>query len=250
MKKKDALHPMKMLSIRLTLFVIFPLSIVPLNFVAGQPQTPASKNEINVLIESSQPDVRKVAINSILTLMNSDTSWAVEIMLRGLHFEDNFLSYTKDKSEKSVMIGWENIQKLVRDLAQIAESSPELLKNIIPSLSHDKKIWAKISLGYQKDESVHEYIKNLILNFDSGSLFQRAMAIESIASYKNDADISVFLAVVDTIDNKNALVPFKSYSHQTGFYPTRNVALRQLWKLGFRSEFDSTGNVIFKRKNN
>jgi hypothetical protein len=148
----------------LTYSLIFSF-FIPLNLSqSDNPKEEMSlkKEQIQRLIKSPQVTDREKGANLVLNAIDFDTVWAVQTILDGLLFEENYLKESKKLHARYVYTSWDIIQRYNRDLAFLGSNSAAAIGSIYESSNRDKNKWAVIALGYQKEETVHDELRNII----------------------------------------------------------------------------------------
>ncbi len=206
--------------------------------------TKLSKSEIEELIEQPNPAERDKGVKALLNAADSDTAWAVKMILAGIRVEEEYLANSKEYYFRDVYISYYNLQKYVRDLGFLGTGSIELIQNLADSLSPDQKPWANIALGYNRVPSVHEILRDLIIK--GPNPLHKAMAAEAIAAYDDEADVTI---LYNAFREKGNSMDWKVVgSDISGFDPVAMATQKSLEQLGYKIDVNSWNLDLIKLK--
>jgi len=231
----------------LTYSLIFSF-FIPLNLSQSdnlEEEMSLKKEQIQRLIKSPQVTDREKGANLVLNALDFDTVWAVQTILDGLLFEENYLKESKKLHARYVYTSWDIIQKYNRDLAFLGSNSAAAIGSIYKSSNRDKNKWAIIALGYQKEETVHDELSNIIN--ENSSIFLTAMALDAISNYGDPSDIPVIQSVFYNTDDKRYTVEFLPDGSILGFDPVIQIGMQSMKKLGYSVWWDADGIPIFSK---
>jgi hypothetical protein len=211
------------------------LSFYQISFAdQGLSDTIFTKTEIEQSIESPQSLQRNTAAKEILNIVDFDTTWAFHTIIHGIQVEQNYLQRSGEIGSSYVLTSFENILNYVRNLGFLGSHSPSSLKNFGENLPPDQKIWVLIARGYQKDETVHDRLREIAAG--KGNPLQKAMAVEAISHYKDTLDIPILVDAA--LDNENS-IDWLGGGDLPGFNPVAGAGVRALRKMGYILEWDS-----------
>lgn len=225
-------------------FVVYLLIVLSTKVIAEEKQyeTPLSKSKIEDLIQRLIPEEREKGAKAVLDAIDSDTSWAVNTILTGIRVEEEYLANSREYYSRDVYIAYYNFQKYVRDLALLGLNSAGLLQTLTDTLSSDQKTWAKIALGYGKDPTFHEELRQMITG--SPNVLHKAMAAEAIAAYEDESDVEILHQAflegnsIDWKTTDGSCIP--------GFSPVAIAAHSSLEKLGYTIDLHSLNLDLIK----
>ena len=186
-----------------------------------------TRAEIEGTIQNPTSSQRSIAANAILKAVDSDTSWAFNTIINGIQIEQDYLKRSTEINSRYVWNSWWNIQKYVRDLALLGSHSPASLRDFGEYLPPDQKIWVLIARGYQKDEAVHDKLREIAAG--KGNPLQKAMAVEVISQYKDTADIPILVDAA--LDSENS-IDWAGGGDLPGFNPVAGAGVRGLREMG------------------
>jgi len=167
----------------------------------GKSDTILTKTEIERLIESPQSLQRNTAAKAILNTVDFDTTWAFVTIIHGIQVEQDYLQRSGEIGSSYVLTSFENILNYVRDLGFLGSHSPASLRDFGEKLPPDQKTWVLIAGGYQKDETIHDKLREIAAG--KGNPLQKAMAVEAISQYKDTSDISILVDAA--LDSENSI---------------------------------------------
>lgn len=200
----------------------------------GKLDTKFTKAEIRQLIDAPRSDQRQEAAKSILNAVDFDTTWAFETIIKGIQIEQNYLGPSKEINQGSFWTSWRNIQKYVRDLAFLGSYSAASLRDFGENLPPNQKTWVLIAEGYQKNEILHDQLREIVA--EKGNPLQKAMAVEAISQYKDTSDIPILINAA--LDHENS-IEWAPESDIPGFNPVAEAGSKALWEMGYILEWDS-----------
>ena len=220
--------------------------------IANNIDTPTTTiADIEELAKSPNWLDRNTAAKQLIHISFEDTSKVVELIVKGIKREisnpssDSMQTSTfLSDSERILMTYFDNLVKLGKPINK-------LLLSLNDSLKGDEIFWIKLALGYLKEETVHDEIKNILLNNPNPTL--RIAAVRSLAQYNDSADTEVYiLALSDpyqvTYRSDHGDVKEGEYYQVLSIYPIRSYSVSELAKRGIIVEQDSNGNYIVKDK--
>jgi len=140
------------------------------------------------------------------------------------------------------------LRQYVFNLVELGPSITSLLYSYLDSLSGDVRNWIIIVLGFDKQQSVHEELRLLLLNNPNPNL--RSMAARALSQYADSSDIEVF---------KKALSDPHKITYQSDHitetqgntrtvYPVHSEAAAALREMGYVITVDSSGVFTIKGK--
>ena len=193
-----------------------------------------TKAEIEQFINAPRSDQRQKAAESILSAVDFDTTWAFETLIKGIQIEQEFLERSQEINSSYVWASWHFIQKYIRDLALLGSYSSGSLNDFGENLPPNQKTWITIARGYQKDEMIHDKLREIIA--EKGNPPQRTMAVEAISQYKDTSDISILVDAEMAQDNT---IYWAGDSDLPGFNPVVLACRNALNEMGYVLEWDS-----------
>jgi len=203
-----------------------------------------TKAEIGQIIESPNSLQRNTAAKAILSTVDSDTTWAFETIIHGIQIEQDYLQRSHELNSSYVLTSFENIKNYVRDLGLLGSHSPASLKEFGENLPLNQKTWVLIARGYQKDETLHDKLREVAAG--KGNPLQKAMAVEAISQYKDTSDIPILVDAV--LDRENAIY-WAGESDLPGYNPVAERAVIALREMGYVLEWDSQKfKAVLKKK--
>ena len=231
-------------------FLVVLFSISYANFVAwGQSPIPQNAGEKSVIENLSISPAWNDRYRAAFLIQSStclDIAWAIETIVNGIQIEVANPSSSKMRPGSYATNSERVLQKYVEALVHFGPPITASLHARKDTLSGDLKNWIIISLGFLKDESVHEELKAIFST--NPSLFTRLMSIRALRTYADTTDIPIFLeAYSDT--NKVTMtmdhdVPGGDFKED--IYPLVGAALYALKNLGYTIELDGE-NINLKK---
>lgn len=210
------------------------------------PQHVGENSEIENLSLSPAWNDRYRAAFLIQSSTVADTAWAIETIVKGIQVELANPSSSKMRPGSYATNSERVLQKYVEALVHLGPSITASLHTRKDILSGDLKNWITISLGFLRDESVHEELQAIFST--NPSLFTRLMSIRALSTYADTTDIPIFIeAYSDT--NKVTMtmdhdVPGGDFKED--IYPLVGAALYALRNLGYTIELDGE-NINLKK---
>ncbi len=192
-----------------------------------------SRSEIDSLINLPESYQRQEAADSILNTIDFDTTWAFVTIIKGIQIEEAYMERSEDINSRYVWNSWWNIKQYVHDLVFLGLNSATSLKSFGENLPHDQKTWVLIARGHQKDETIHDILRQVITGKENS--LRKAMAVEALSQYKDTSDISIFVDAA--LDNKNS-IEWAGDSDLPGFNPVAERGVAALREMGYILEWD------------
>jgi hypothetical protein len=221
-----------------TIFILIAAGLIAIGPAgAGDdiaPEKSFSRSEIDSMMNLPESNQRQEATGAILNAVDFDTTWAFETIIMGLEIEQDYLKRSKEINSRYVWNSWWNIKKYIRDLALLGSYSVASLGDYGENLSPDQKTWVLIAEGYQKNEALHDKLREIAAV--KGKPLQKAMAVEALSQYKDTSDISIFVDAA--MDNENS-IDWAGESDLPGFNPVAERGVIALREMGYILEWDS-----------
>ena len=202
--------------------------------------------EIEDLSRSSAWNDRYRAAYLIRSNAISDTAWAIETAINGMRVELASPSSSRMIPGSYATNSQKVLRAYVEALSNLGPSITGSLSAYKDTLSGDLKNWITISLGFVKDESVHQELRGIFST--NADLFTRLMSIEALGTFADTADIPMFLEaysdtsrVTMTMDHD---VPGGDFKED--IFPLVGAALHALGKMGYAVEDDGK-NISLKK---